>query len=196
MCYVSDRDPVFGGIRINIVAFNLDRSGLVSLETVDGEIVALVRSGDVVVEVSEKWEVVGLVKWHSERVAVEGWLEIVWLVIVHVGEIFCSWVAVFSSNKVDDVVQVVVAQSWEPCPLIAVKFEIRSVWKWIRRGDGQHLEIIVWNAIELQVAFLVDHLVVPGDQLAATHRSITVCWPAVKHVGILGLKKLSNEKRK
>ena len=104
--------------------------------------------------------------------------------------------AVIFSNKEDDVVQVVVAQSWKTCPVIAVILDARSKWKWVRRSDGQHLEIVSWNANPLQVANFVDHLVVPSDQLAATHRSIIVCIPAVKHIGILGLKKLSNQKRK
>lgn len=187
---------MFNGAKINIVAVNVDLSGFASLETVDWEVVALVRSGDVVVEVSEKWEVASLVKWRSEVDTIEGWREVSRVIKVHVGEIVCSWVAVFCSHKVDDVVQLVVAQSWETCPLIAVIFDARSFRKWVRRSDGQHLEIIVRNAIKLQVAFFADHLVVPGDQLAATHRSITVCWPAVKHIGIFGLKKFSNKKRK
>ena len=188
---------MFIGVKINMVAVNVDLSGLASLESVDWEVVALVRSGDVVVEVSEKWELASLVSGHTKVGASEGWLEICWVEIVHIGEIVCSFNAVIFSNKEDDVVQVVVAQSWKTCPVIAVILDARSKWKWVRRSDGQHLEIIVWNAKwKLQVANLVDHLLIPGDQLAATHRSIIVCIPAVKHIGILGLKKLSNQKRK
>ena len=73
-------------VNINIVAVNVDLSGLASLETVDGEVVALVRSGDVVVEVSEKWELASLVSGHTDVGASEGWREFCWREIVHVGE--------------------------------------------------------------------------------------------------------------
>jgi len=92
---VSDRDEIRVLVSFNIVALNVDDSGLVSVETVDGEIVALVRSGDVVVEVSEKWELASLVSRNTNVGARESWREICWIEIVGVREIFASWVAVF-----------------------------------------------------------------------------------------------------
>jgi len=52
---ISDFD-IIGEFLDNVVAVNVDNSGLAGLKSVDWEIVALVRAGDVVVEVAEEWE--------------------------------------------------------------------------------------------------------------------------------------------
>jgi len=51
---VSDFDIIV--LHVDVVAVNVDNSRLAGLKSVDWEIVALVRAGDVVVEVAEEWE--------------------------------------------------------------------------------------------------------------------------------------------
>jgi len=177
---VSDADVVDSIIKVRSVAVNVDDSGLAGFHSVDWEVVALVRAGDVVVEVAEKWKLTGLVVVVIRYFcAIEHGLVVIIQVYV---------VAEFFSNEVDDVVQLMVAQCWETSPVVDVAVKIRHSWESEGRSNGQHLEVVLWKRIswEFQSALMADHLVNTGDKLAAAKRSIAISGPAVETIRVLG----------
>lgn len=116
---VSDADEVFSKIPIRMMALNADKSGLAGFHSVDGEVVALVRAGDVVVEVAEKWErvvepllvdIFAFIENKSSSVLEKGQVDDrVVLFNFKVG-------ANIGSEEPDNIVQVLVAESFKASP--------------------------------------------------------------------------------
>lgn len=132
--YVSDADP--GGIDVSPVALNADKSGLAGLESVDWKVVALVGAGNVVVEVAEEWE--GVVEvlcvgevgaLHSESFVihvsgqVDSRLSVASGTVGQVG-------ADFGSEEPDDIVQVLVAETFKAGPDVFVVEEVGIFRHW------------------------------------------------------------------
>jgi len=139
---VSDFDiPV---LHVDVVAVNVDNSGLTSLKSVDWEIVALVRAGDVVVEIAEEWKggveesfikrFGGQIKSFSSHksIKVDDW-ETFHRTILSVPFSCCLIFPIranFWSEEPDDVVQVLVAETLESSPEVSVRIEFGLFWEW------------------------------------------------------------------
>jgi len=133
---VSDADPVLFGFEVSPVAINVDDSGLVGLESVDWEVVALVGAGDVVVEVAEEWEgvvevlcvgEVGALHSESFELLVTGQVDS--RLSVFSGHVFTVR-ADFGSEEPDDIVQVLVTETFEAGPDVSVLHKVGILWHW------------------------------------------------------------------
>jgi len=140
---ISDFD-IIGEFLDNVVAVNVDNSGLAGLKSVDWEIVALVRAGDVVVKVAEEWEggvEESFIKRYEvqikslsshKRIKVDDW-ESFHRTIRSIPFSCCLIFPIranFWSEEPDDVVQVLVAETLESSPEVSVRIEFGLSWEW------------------------------------------------------------------
>merc|ERR1711893_45218 len=184
VCVTVDLDPS------DVGSSSLSFSVVPSVKSVDWEIVLLVRSGDVVVEVAEEWSrvrfAIGVFNtiegWGSPGLDSSSHVDRNKFGLVCVGVEF-FFPALVLSEEVNDVVLVVVAHSFDTSPGVAVGVEIGGIWNGEGRGDGEHLND-VGRSVEFQGALMIDHLIVSGDPLASTMWGMVVGWPAVRAVSV------------
>jgi len=139
---VSDFDIIV--LHVDVVAVNVDNSRLAGLKSVDWEIVALVRAGDVVVKVAEEWEggvEESFIKRYEvqikslsshKRIKVDDW-ESFHRTIRSIPFSCCLIFPIranFWSEEPDDVVQVLVAETLESSPEVSVRIEFGLSWEW------------------------------------------------------------------
>ena len=184
------------GIGQNVVAVDVDHAAGFVVESVDGQVVLLVRARDVVVEVPQKRPVVSLVVVDAGDFgfAPRGDVDFEAVPLV-AGRIDAAVVA----EEVNDVELVHVAQALETGEDVSVCLQVGLVGKREGRSDGEHLQIVgaerepvrvVGHVGEGESARGVDHVDfwAADDLLAAAVRSMLVAGPAVEAGVLLGLK--------